>query len=315
MSQSANKLLAALPIGEYRRLRPLLRTVNLASEASLPQCGHTRVYFPGSGLCSIITKMADGSVIEVACIGNEGLVGLSALAGECPPGRNTFVQVGDGTLQYMPTVLFERELARNGELRRVVDRFCHSFLETIIQSIACNRLHSFRDRCCRWLVGAHDRLGRVRFELKPRFLARAMGVKNREITEVLTSLEQQGVIERDQTSVTIVDAIGLRRQACRCQDAMRTGYTPVVRIDPKPTPAPRARGAKVLPIRPGVGACTLCGSATDAPHKNGHQCLLALDDEISTLTRRTNALRKYRAQLLVDRAQMFRDILKRSGAS
>ena len=84
MSQSANKLLAALPRRDYQRLKPLLRTLHLSAETGLPHCGQTRVYFPGTGLCSIINKMADGGGIEVACIGNEGVVGLNALAGESP---------------------------------------------------------------------------------------------------------------------------------------------------------------------------------------------------------------------------------------
>ena len=177
MSQSANKLLAALPRRDYQRLRPLLRTLHLPAETGLPHCGQTRVYFPGTGLCSIINKMADGSGIEVACIGNEGVVGLNALAGESPAERNGFVQVADGTVEYMPAVFFERELARNGRFREVVDRFCHSFLETVIQAVACNRLHTTEQRCCRWLLSVHDRIGRGRFELKVRFLARAMGVE------------------------------------------------------------------------------------------------------------------------------------------
>ena len=159
MPQSANKLLAALPRREYQRLRPLLRTLHLPAETGLPHCGQTRVYFPGTGLCSIINKMADGSGIEVACIGSEGIVGFNALAGESPAERNGFVQVADGTVEYMPAVFFERELARNGHFREVVDRFCQSFLETVIQAVACNRLHTTDQRCCRWLLSVHDRSG------------------------------------------------------------------------------------------------------------------------------------------------------------
>jgi hypothetical protein len=126
MSQSANKLLAALSRRDYQRLRPLLHTLHLSAETGLPHCGQTRVYFPGTGLCSIISQMADGGGIEVACIGNEGIVGLHVLAGDSPSGRNGFVQVADGTVQYMPVVLFEREMARNGRFREVIDTFCHS---------------------------------------------------------------------------------------------------------------------------------------------------------------------------------------------
>jgi CRP-like cAMP-binding protein len=310
MSQSANKLLAALPRRDYQRLRPLLRTLHLSGEMGLPHCGQTRVYFPGTGLCSIINKMADGSGIEVACIGNEGVVGLNALAGESPEERNGFVQVADGTVEYMPAVFFERELARNGRFREVVDRFCHSFLETVIQAVACNRLHTTEERCCRWLLSVHDRIGRGRFELKVRFLARAMGVRNSEVAAIVSSLEDQGLVSHDDQSMTILDAIGLRRLACGCYSAMKRAYIPEPAVEKTKTAASHS-SARVLRMHSGA-ACTLCGSSTRVPHRNGHACILALDEEIAGLIQKTHTLRKYRAQLLANRAQLYRDILKRS---
>ena len=314
MPQSANKLLAALPTRDYQRLRPMLRTVHLAAETTLPHCGQTRVYFPGTGLCSIINRMADGSGIEVACIGNEGVVGLNALSGDTPVETNGFVQVADGTVEYIPAVLFERELARNGRFREVVDRFCHSFLETVIQAVACNRLHSTDQRCCRWLLSVHDRLGRGRFELKLRFLARAMGVRNSEVATILASLQDQGLAQYDGLSITILDTIALRRLACGCYDAMKRAHATAVTVDERQKVQP-ASTARVLQIRPGAGACTLCGSTRGIPHANSHACILALDEEISGLTRRTHTLRKYRAQLLATRAQQYRNILKRSAGN
>jgi CRP-like cAMP-binding protein len=310
MSQSANKLLAALPRRDYLRLRPLLRTVHVPAETGLPHCGQTRIYFPGTGLCSIINKMADGSGIEVACIGNEGVVGINALTGDSPEERSGFVQVADGTVEYMPVVFFERELARSGRFREVIDAFCHSFVGTVIQAVACNRLHTTDQRCCRWLLGVHDRLGRGRFELKVRFLARAMGVKSSQVAAILASLEDQGLVQHDGLSITIVDSIGLRRLTCGCYEAMKRRYAADV-----PAEAPRAalppKTARVLRMQ-AVNACTLCGSSTRVPHTNSHACILALDEEIANTVQRTHTLRKYRAKLLADRAQLYRNILKRS---
>jgi hypothetical protein len=307
MPQSANKLLAALPRRDYQRLRPLLRTLDLRAEMGLPHCGHTRVYFPGTGLCSIISQMSDGTGIEVACVGSEGLVGLNTLTGD----RNGFVQVGNGTVEYLPVVLFERELARDGRFREVVDRFCQSFLETVIQAVACNRLHVTHERCCKWLLNVHDRMGRGRFELKIRFLARAMGVKNSEIAAILSTLEAQELITHDSDSITILDAIGLRRQACGCYHAMQRTAAP---IGERKAPArdEEMKRARVLHMRPASGVCTQCGSVTNLPHTSTHACILAVDQEIAGLVQRTHTLRKYRAQLLASRAQLYRDILKRS---
>ena len=311
MSQSANKLLAALPRRDYQRLRPVLRTLHLSAEAGLPHCGQTRIYFPGSGLCSIINKMADGAGIEVACVGSEGVVGLYALATQSPAGRNGFVQVADGTVEYMPAVFFEHEMARNAVFREAVDRFCHSFLEIVIQSVACNRLHTTEERCCRWLLSVHDRLGRGRFELKVRFLARAIGVKTSEVAVMFSSLAEEGLVSYDGESITILDAIGLKRRACGCYAAMKRAYVAHPGVEKPTSDVPRSR-ARVLPInRGGAAVCTLCGLSTATPHQNGHSCILALDEEIASMIRRTHTLRKYRAQLVANRVHMYRAILKR----
>lgn len=312
MPQSPNKILAALPACDYQRLRPLLRTVHLSAEAMLPHCGHTRVYFPGTGLCSVITRMADDSMIEVACVGNEGVVGLPLLSGEFHDGQNSYVQVGDGSAQYLPSVLFEHELARSSALRELLDSYCHSLLETSIQSVACNRLHSTEQRCCRWLLSVHDRIGRVRFELKARFLARVLGVKNSEIAAILNALAEHGVIRHDGESITVLDAVGLRPIACRCYDAMKRAYTIAVPVVQRAKAGQEGGGARIIPMRAAAGACTLCGSSVRLPHRNGHECILALDEEISGLVHRTHTLRKFRAQLVSQRAQLFRDILKRT---
>ena len=311
MPQSANKLLAALPRRDYQRLRPMLRTLDLRAEMVLPHCGQTRVYFPGASLCSIISQMSDGSGIEVACVGSEGVVGLNTLTGETPANPNGFVQVGNGPVEYLPVVLFERELARNGRFREVVDQFCHSFVETVIQAVACNRLHNTHERCCKWLLNVHERIGRGRFELRARFLARAMGVKNSEIAGILSALEAQELIAHDGDSITILDPIGLRRQACDCYHAPHRSSTTAVRAEAPPEDE-QVRTARILQMRTASGPCTQCGSVTNLPHMSTHACILAVDQEIAALVQRTHTLRKYRAQLLASRAQLYRDILKRS---
>ena len=317
MSQlSPNRLLAALPCGEYQRLTPFLRSITLPHEAALPHCGHTRVYFPGSGACSITNTMSDGSIIEIASIGNEGLVGLSTLAGDSPPKRNAYLQVGDGSAQYMPLMLFERELARAGPLRDVIDRYCAVFLESMIQSVACNRLHTLQERCCRWLLTTHDRLRRARFELSQKFLARALGARSQELAAVTTRLGQLGLIKYDAGTIIIADGVGLKRLACKCYGALSKAYVERAPSPPTSGGAPaHPKAARVLPIRPGAMTCTLCRSSLNVPHKSNHECILAIDEEITALAQTSHRLRKYRAQLLANRAEMFRNALRRTGGS
>ena len=139
-----------------------------------------------------------------------------------------------------------------------------------------------------------------------------MGVRNSEVAAILASLEEQGLVSHDDQSITILDAIGLRRLACGCYSAMKRAYMPEPAVEKAKDPAAWPRQRPSAAHAAGRGACTLCGSSTRVPHRNGHACILALDEEIAGLIQKTHTLRKYRAQLLANRAQLYRDILKRS---
>lgn len=315
--RSPNKLIAALPRREFARLQPHLRTVRLAHDSQLPYCGETRVYFPGTGLCSITSKMSDGALIEIASVGNEGIVGLATLTGEVPPGRRTFFHVGDGTAQWLPLVFFEREMLKEGTLRTLVERYCRTFLDSMIQAVACNRLHTLTERCARWLLTTHDRLGQARFAMRPNTLARVLGIKPTELAAVVMNFEQLGVIKQDEQTFTIFDAVGLKRLACPCYSALRRGYTEALVSDEPVRDAERGDGAqttaKILSIRlPGESTCMLCGSTTRLPHKTDHECIVALDVEIRTLFAKVKALRKTRMLMLTRRLNMYRGVLKNS---
>ena len=220
------------------------------------------------------------------------------------------MQVGDGYAEYIPSVLFERELARSGALRDMVDRFSNTLIQAMVQGVACNRFHPPEQRASRWLLGVHDRLGRNHFELRTGFLAHVTGAKHQDALQILKTLDDEGLVRHDGQFITILDAVGLRRRSCRCYEAIRRayGHEPPAR----PRPASSERRATVVRMPRGVGACTLCGSNVRVPHRDLHQCMLALDEELEALVLRTHMLRKYRAQLLQDRLQVFRNTLKRA---
>ena len=122
IAQSSNRLLAALPADEYHRLMPELHTIHLRDGESLPHCGAARVYFPERGFCSVRKVMPDGRAIEIASVGNEGVVGLSALSASLEVDKNDYVQIADGSARFMLLGAINRELAQPGTLRRLVER-------------------------------------------------------------------------------------------------------------------------------------------------------------------------------------------------
>jgi len=178
---SSNKLLAALPPADYLRILPSLRNIPIKFKQVLQKQGEkvTNVYFPASCVCSIVNVMKDGRMVEVATVGNEGMIGITAfLGGELPPGE-TFVQVPvpDGESQVMSVAAFRQEIDRHGPFQDLMNRYAQALTAMIMQSTACNGLHSVEERCARWLLMTHDRVGRDDFQLTQEFLAIMLGVR------------------------------------------------------------------------------------------------------------------------------------------
>jgi hypothetical protein len=279
------------------------------------------VYFPGTGVCSITDRMSDGAAIEIASVGSEGIVGLNALTGETLPGRQTFVQVGDGTAQWMPLGVFEREIGRNDALRGLADRFCQNFLESMMQLVVCNRLHTLTQRCSRWLLTTHDRLGRVRFEMHPSGLARVFGVSPADLAGVTGRFEQLGLASFEERSITIFDAFGLERLTCPCYRALKRAYEwqpASVVADTPPGDAADESARQPLPARilqmpaAGPACCALCGTAVNLPHKSETECLIALDAEAARLCEQLRMLRRRRIAVVERRLSMYRSFLRNS---
>src|SRR4051794_34635524 len=152
-----NRLLARLPEAEYRRLLPSLQPVRLEVDQVLyqPRGEIDYAYFPSNSVLSALTVMRDGNAIEVATIGNEGLVGHYGLGGKTSPHR-VVVQVGDGGVRIASRTLQE-EAAKDGSLKELLSAYQVAFLTQVSQSVACNGLHRLEQRCCRWLLMTRDR--------------------------------------------------------------------------------------------------------------------------------------------------------------
>jgi CRP-like cAMP-binding protein len=158
--RSPNKLLAALPAADYRRILPALTTVPLKFRQVMHKYGEPidTVYFIGGGVASVTNVMTDGRMVEVATIGNEGMVGVTVfLGGTVSPGE-AFIQVPDGDGQAMSADAFRKELDRRGAFYGLISRYSQALQILIMQSTACNSLHTVEERCSRWLLMTHDRV-------------------------------------------------------------------------------------------------------------------------------------------------------------
>jgi CRP-like cAMP-binding protein len=215
---SQNYLLAALPADDFKRLEPSFDVVPLKLKELLHKPGSAveHVYFPGGGFCSIVTVLEDGSMVEVATVGREGMVGLGALSDARAGSTAVMVQGETETCYRMAASVFRREMDRQGAFHGLLNRYTQAHMGFIMQSTACNATHSVEQRLARWLLLAHDRMARDEFPLTQEFAAMMLGAARPTVTVVAGTLQKAGLITYRRGKVTIVDRKKLEFASCEC---------------------------------------------------------------------------------------------------
>jgi CRP-like cAMP-binding protein len=218
-----NLLLAALPKVDRDRLVPTFDVIPLKLKELLYKPGeHIQyVYFPGGGFCSIVTVLEDGGMVEVATVGREGMVGAtaaSAVDGN-PVSSATMVQ-GESDICYRMTAdAFRLEMDQRDEFYELLTRYSHALLGFIMQSTACNAVHSVEQRLARWLLMARDRMGSDEFPLTQEFVAMMLGATRPTVTVVAGTLQKAGLITYHRGRVAILDREKLESASCECYRA------------------------------------------------------------------------------------------------
>ena len=221
-----NRLLAALPPADLERIAPRLSLVQLDHKQVIYEPGteFAHAHFPEIGLISVVNTMHDGGMIEVGTIGSEGMSGLPVVFGvSCSPHRH-LVQI-PGSAWRMSVADLQEEARREGPLRRILFRYHMAFVSQIMQSVACNGLHTVQERCCRWLLLCLDRSPSSEVVITHEFLAQMLGVRRATITEVLRPLANEGLIAYRRGIVAVLDRPRLERASCECYQAIRDEFS------------------------------------------------------------------------------------------
>ena len=218
-----NKLLRGLPDEDFRRLAQHARIIPLTPKLVL-QPIHEPIHdvvFPDGGVVSVTAAMLDGSIVEVATIGVEGLVGINAFFGGGTSDAESMVQVPGATATVLPVSVFKSEVARSGAFQDCVQRYSRGMMGLVMQSAGCLALHSVQQRCCRWLLMAHDRVGRDEFHLSQEFLAAMLGSTRPTVNVVASALQKSGALRYVHGRITILDRSELERGSCECYSSVR----------------------------------------------------------------------------------------------
>jgi CRP-like cAMP-binding protein len=229
-----NRLLSALPPKDFGRLRRgRMTTVTMKQRDSVwqPNQPIEAVYFPLDAVVSVLA-VADGGVVEVATIGNEGVVGLPVFLGaQSSPGM-AFCQVA-GRAERLAANAFLREAHRDGALRRLLQLYSQGFMVQVSQATVCNRLHSAERRLARWLLVVADRVGRKEFPLTHEFMAQMLGVRRATVTDTAGALQRANLIRYRRGAITIRDRRGLERAACECYRIVRDEFDRLLPVGPE----------------------------------------------------------------------------------
>ena len=225
--RSKNRLLAALPAEDFDRLRPLLTTIPVRVKQVLQKSGAPlhAVYFLNGGVASNTTALSDGTTVEAATVGDEGMLGVEAFlnADALAPGE-TLIQVPDTSAEMMGVDDFRREVAKPGAFRDLVGRYTQVVIAQMMQSTACNALHQVPQRAARWLLMTHDRMHEQDFHLSHEFLAVMLGVQRPTVSVVAATLQQAGLIRYTHGRVTVKNRKGLEAASCECYPIIRAHF-------------------------------------------------------------------------------------------
>ncbi len=213
---NGNSILGALPAPELERIRRKLSLASLRVRTVLFEPGDPidAVYFPIDGIISLVTPLRGGATVEVATVGNEGIVGVPYVFGGALAVR-AITQV-KGRVLRMTAADFRAEVTPPGPLRDLTESYGQALFSQVAQAAACNRLHSNQERLSRWLLMSHDRVGRDDFEITQEFLGQMLASRRGTVTISARALQSAGLIRYQRGHLTILNREGLERVSCEC---------------------------------------------------------------------------------------------------
>lgn len=217
-----NQLLAALPPEVAERLSPHLTLVSLRAGEVLHETGQAlqHVYFPADGVVSLVCETRHGGSVEVAIVGNEGLVGVEVLMGGHSTTSRAIVHSACTAFR-LPTHWLMVEFNRHGELMVQTLRYAQSLITQMAQTAACNRHHSVDQQLCRRLLLLSDRSSGDRLGMTQEQIASMLGVRRESVTGAARKLQSLGAIEYRRGQIHVISRTRLEKLSCECYAAVR----------------------------------------------------------------------------------------------
>ena len=227
---SGNHLLEAVPPSERAWLEPRWSRVSLKFKQILYRLGDPidRVYFLDSGVVSLVSVMQDGRSAEVATVGTEGAIGIHVLYGASTMPCEVVAQsAAEARVIHVDDLWAGSRMG--GTLPPMLCRYAHTLLMQTMQTAACNKLHSIRQRAARWILTMHDRVGVDSFPLTQELLGVMLGARRQSVNAVARSLQHARAIDYRHGTMVVRNRKKLEDVACDCYRIVRDQFAKMLR--------------------------------------------------------------------------------------
>ena len=217
-----NEILARIPAAERALILNHAEEVEFPLRHGMFEQGDPidRVYFPISGMASLVIVLGDGTTIEALTVGREGFIGFPLLNQVTTARYKGICQI-EGKFLAIDTAAFLSIIHHLPDLLRRLQRYAQYSSEVAAQTAACNSVHSVEQRCARWLLVTSDAIGTTAFNLTQEFLSQMLAVRRPGVTVTMTALAKRELITYKYGNVTLLDLRGLEKVSCECYETIK----------------------------------------------------------------------------------------------
>jgi CRP-like cAMP-binding protein len=217
-----NDILSRIPIAELAAIMEHAAEIDCAGREVMFEAGDTieTVYFPLTGMASLVIVLENGTTVEAMTVGCEGFIGVPLINRVTTERYKGICQV-QGTFLALSAKAFLSIIDTLPDLSRRLHRYTQYASDVGAQSAACNGVHRVEQRCARWLLVTSDAIRSTTFNLTQEFLSQMLAVRRPGVTVAMAGLAKKDLISYRYRQVTLLDVSGLKETACECYATIR----------------------------------------------------------------------------------------------
>jgi len=221
--ENRNHVIASLQpeAQEFFIRRAYTRQIFAGEKIYEEQADITHAVFPHAGLLSQMAMMADGRTVEKLSIGPNGFLGFAHIMGGDRAISTSVVRIA-GYASWVSIDDLDEALTRFDGVRDVILRYARSLIAQLMETVACNSLHTAEQRIMRWLLIAHDSVQGDAIDVTQQAVAESLGLRRATVSQFCTRFQEMNVLDTSRGRLTILDRQGMEERVCECYHRIRS---------------------------------------------------------------------------------------------